>query len=55
MDRPTTNLLNAAYVGFYGVTLLYNPDMFYGPDGFLPYFKDHTDAVGGFFGRAFGA
>lgn len=55
MDRPTTNLITFVYLGFYAVTLYYNPDMFYGPDGMLPYFKHNTGTVGTFYGRAFGA
>ena len=43
------------YYGGFGVTLLANPEFFYGADGLVPYFKASPGPVGTFFGRAFGA
>jgi len=54
-DLDTASLLGAIYYGSFGVTLLANPSMFYGKDGFLPYMKAEMGPVGTFFGRAFGA
>jgi len=54
-DLDTASLIGVAYFGGFGVTLLASPEMFYGADGFLPYFKIPAGAVGTFFGRAFGA
>jgi hypothetical protein len=56
LDLETSSLIGAIYNGGFGVTLMANPDMFYGPNGFLPYFSTEIGVVGQtFFGRAFGA
>jgi len=54
-DLDTASLVGVAYFGGFGVTLLANPEMFYGANGILPYFKTPAGAVGTFFGRSFGA
>ena len=54
-DLDTAGLFGAMYYGGFGVTLLANPEFFYGADGLVPYFKASPGPVGTFFGRAFGA
>ena len=54
-DLDTAAMLGALYYGGFGVTLLADPEVFYGKDGFLPYFKVAAGPVGRFFGREFGA
>merc|ERR1719473_1800551 len=56
LSLETSSLIGAIYNGGFGVTLMANPDMFYGPNGFLPYFNAELGVVAQtFFGRAFGA
>ena len=55
LSLEQTSLVGVAYLGGFGVTLLANPEMFYGKDGLLPYFHSAVGPVGEFFGRAFGA
>jgi len=51
-----TSLIGALYNGGFGVTLMANPDLFFGPSGFLPYFSTALGPVAQtFFGKAFGA
>ena len=54
-DLDTAGLFGAMYYGGFGVTLLANPEFFYGADGLVPYFKASPGPVGTFFGRTFGA
>ena len=55
LSLETSSLIGALYNGGFGVTLMANPEMFYGKDGLLPYFHSAVGPVGEFFGRAFGA
>ena len=55
MDISKTNLVNALYLGGYGLTLLANPNMCYGPNGLIPYFKHDFEGAGLWMARAFGA
>jgi hypothetical protein len=56
LSLETSSLIGALYNGGFGVTLMANPDAFYGPNGILPYFKAELGVVAQqFFGRAFGA
>merc|ERR1719183_1958646 len=55
MNRSKANLVNFLYLGGYGITLLANPNMFYGPDGILPYFTQNFEGNGLWMARAFGA
>ena len=56
LSLETSSLIGALYNGGFGVTLMANPEMFYGKDGFLPYFATDMGVVAQqFFGRAFGA
>ena len=56
LSAETTALIGAIYNGGFGVTLLASPEMFYGKDGLMPYFKTAIGPVAQtFIGRAFGA
>jgi hypothetical protein len=45
LSLETTSLVGALYNGGFGVTLLANPDAFYGPNGLLPYFSAELGPV----------
>ena len=56
LSLETASLIGAVYNGGFGVTLLADPEKFYGKDGLVPYFSTAMGPVGQkFFGRAFGA
>jgi hypothetical protein len=56
LSLETSSLIGALYNGGFGVTLMVNPDAFYGPNGVMPYFSAELGVVAQkFFGRAFGA
>ena len=56
LPLETASLIGAIYNGGFGVTLLADPEKFYGKDGIMPYFSTAMGPVGQkFFGRAFGA
>ena len=55
MDTKQSNLVNALYYGGYGITLLANPNLFFGPNGILPYFRHDFEGGGLWMARAMGA
>ena len=56
LSLETASLIGALYNGGFGVTLLADPEKFYGKDGLVPYFSSAMcPTAQKFFGRAFGA
>ena len=56
LSLETAGLIGAVYNGGFGVTLLADPEKFYGKDGLMPYFSTAMcPTAQKFFGRAFGA
>ena len=56
LTTENANLLGAAYVGVYGITLALAAGFFFGAKGFVPYFEDALadGSVQGWFARSFG-
>ena len=56
LSLETASLIGAVYNGGFGVTLLADPEKFYGKDGLVPYFSTAMcPTAQKFFGRCFGA
>ena len=56
LSLETASLIGAVYNGGFGLTLLADPEKFYGKDGIMPYFSTAMCPVAQkFFGRSFGA
>lgn len=55
LSLDNAKLLNLFYAGGFGMALFINPDTFFGPSGFAPYFGHAATELTQWNGRAFGA